>query len=118
MVRRGPRAGPIDLYSKANTVKLVELATRELEEAEHRFVAEIVGSNPQAKPRHMLGLDYLRLEEVRYVPCLRRAHHPPSEALKGRTEIAQGEALGNAWRQGEALKGRTNLSKAGERTDG
>ena len=56
-------AGPIDLFSKENVTRLVELGMRVLERGEHRLVVEIVGSNPKAEPRHMLGLDYLRLQE-------------------------------------------------------
>ena len=39
--------------------------TPELNAGEHVFTAEIVGSNPAATPRHMLGLDYLQLEPVK-----------------------------------------------------
>lgn len=58
-------AGPIDLYSKKNITKLVELGTRELDKGARRLVVEIVGANPKAEPRHMLGLDYLMLQEAR-----------------------------------------------------
>jgi hypothetical protein len=62
----GKLGEPVDLYSKQNTAKLITLGTCELKAGDHVFTAEIVGANPQAAPRHMLGLDYLRLEPVRY----------------------------------------------------
>ena len=52
----------IDLYSKVNTDKQVALGTRALKAGEHVFGAEIVGANPDAVKRYMLGLDYLKLE--------------------------------------------------------
>jgi hypothetical protein len=54
--------GPVDLYSAENVVQTFALGTRVLSAGKHRFVAEIVGTNPGAKPRFMLGLDFLRLE--------------------------------------------------------
>jgi hypothetical protein len=54
--------GPVDLYSAENVVDLVRLGRVQLEPGEHRFAAEITGSNPAAKARHMLGLDCLILE--------------------------------------------------------
>jgi len=39
----------------------VTLGTVELTAGDHTLSAEIVGSNPAATPRHMLGLDCLRL---------------------------------------------------------
>jgi hypothetical protein len=56
---------PLDLYAQPNAYKSVTLGVRELSAGQHVFTAEIVGSNPAAKPRHMLGLDYLRLEPVK-----------------------------------------------------
>ncbi len=54
--------GPIDLFSKENTDKLVAWDARELTAGDHVFAAEIVGANPEAAKRYMLGLDYLGLE--------------------------------------------------------
>jgi hypothetical protein len=56
---------PVDLYSKVNTDRRITLGTRELKTGEHVFAAEIVGANPEAAKRHMLGLDYLELEPAR-----------------------------------------------------
>ncbi len=52
----------VDLYSRENVDKLMTLAERQLAPGDHRLVIEIVGSHPAAEPRHMLGLDYLKLE--------------------------------------------------------
>ena len=55
---------PLDLYHKPNAYQSVTLGVRDLTAGEHVFTAEIVGSNPAATPRHMFGLDYLRLVPV------------------------------------------------------
>ena len=56
--------GPIDLYSPTNVTRLVTLGERQLAQGDHRLTVEIVGTNPDAKPRYMLGLDYLKLEPM------------------------------------------------------
>ena len=53
---------PLDLYHKPNADKSVTLGVQQLSAGEHAFTAEVVGSNPAATPRHMPGLDCLRLE--------------------------------------------------------
>jgi len=53
---------PLDLYSAENITRLVTLGARQLSLGGHRLTIEIAGTNPAAKPRYMLGLDYLRLE--------------------------------------------------------
>ncbi len=58
-------AGPIDLYSRENTVRKVALGTRDLEAGGHSLEIEITGTNPDAKPRHMIGIDYFALETVK-----------------------------------------------------
>jgi hypothetical protein len=55
----------VDFYSAANVTRLTTLGERDLTPGEHRLTVEVVGANPAAKPRHMLGLDYVRLETVR-----------------------------------------------------
>ena len=55
----------VDFSSATNTTKLITLGKRDLTEGEHRLTAEVVGTNPAAKPRFMLGLDYVKLELVR-----------------------------------------------------
>ncbi|MBN1421378.1 MAG: DUF2961 domain-containing protein, partial [Planctomycetes bacterium] len=57
--------GAVDIYSEENVVGLTELGVRTLAAGAHRFAAQIAGTNPAAKPRHMLGLDYVKLEEVK-----------------------------------------------------
>ena len=52
---------PLDFYSRENVYTSVTLGTVELAAGEHTFSAEIVGTNPAATPRHMLGLDCLQL---------------------------------------------------------
>lgn len=55
----------VDFYSAANVTRLTTLGERDLAQGQHRLTVEVVGTNPAAKPRHMLGLDYVRLETVR-----------------------------------------------------
>ena len=56
---------PIDFYNHGVvTTGPVVLGTLELAEGPHKLTAEIVGANPKALPRHMLGLDYLKLERA------------------------------------------------------
>jgi putative heme-binding domain-containing protein len=57
--------GPIDFYNGPAVVTSGELdfGVLELEAGEHKLEAKVVGSNPQATPRLMLGLDYLKLEK-------------------------------------------------------
>jgi hypothetical protein len=56
---------PVDFYSAANVTRLTTLGERDLTRGQHRLTVEVVGTNPAAKPRYMLGLDYVRLESVR-----------------------------------------------------
>jgi putative heme-binding domain-containing protein len=57
--------GPIDFYNGPAVVTSGELdfGVFDLEAGEHKLEAKVVGSNPQAAPRLMLGLDYLKLEK-------------------------------------------------------
>ena len=56
---------PIDFYQeKAKLTGELELAKCELKSGENRLTITITGSNPQAKPSHMIGLDYIRLERL------------------------------------------------------
>jgi hypothetical protein len=55
---------PADLYSAENRTEFRPLGEKSLEKGDHRLTIEIVGSNPQAKPRHMLGLDYVQLNKT------------------------------------------------------
>ncbi|MFM7209134.1 MAG: hypothetical protein ACKOY8_04870, partial [Verrucomicrobiota bacterium] len=56
--------GPLDLYESAQVVTTGELdaGEHELEPGEHRLTFKILPPNPAATPKHMLGLDYLKLE--------------------------------------------------------
>ncbi|MCC6670334.1 MAG: DUF2961 domain-containing protein [Planctomycetes bacterium] len=57
---------PIDLYHDGVVpTGEVELGVATLAPGPARLVLELVGRNEKAVPRHMVGLDYLRLEPVR-----------------------------------------------------
>ncbi len=49
--------GAVDLYSRENHDRTITLGTHTLKAGEHVFAAEIVGANPDAAKRHMLGLE-------------------------------------------------------------
>jgi len=52
----------MEIRTKTGGVTELQTEARWSGAGKHRFVAEIVGTNPAAKPRFMLGLDFLRLE--------------------------------------------------------
>jgi hypothetical protein len=58
--------GPLDLYF-AQVVPSGEmvLGERTLGAGAHRLAVQIIGANPQAKPRYSFGLDYLKLETAK-----------------------------------------------------
>ena len=57
---------PFDGYAEqVGTSGPIALGNVELEQGEAVLTLKLVGSNPAAKPRHMVGLDYLRLERLR-----------------------------------------------------
>ncbi|MFI5378404.1 MAG: DUF2961 domain-containing protein [Tepidisphaerales bacterium] len=59
----GKKAGdPVDLYRAESDMTLLDLGLHDLTAGEHRLAIEIVGSNPAAKPRHMIGVDYVKLK--------------------------------------------------------
>jgi hypothetical protein len=61
-----PLGEEIDLYSTdVRSTGLVELGLADLERGDARVEVEIVGRNPAAVPRHMFGLDYLKLVPLR-----------------------------------------------------
>ncbi len=60
-----PLGEPVDLYSAENIIRLVTLGERKLTAGPHHLRVEIVGSNSAAKPRRMLGLDFVRLEPAK-----------------------------------------------------
>jgi len=55
--------GPIDLYAPEVQVRMIELGVFSIEEGANRLSVTITGHNPEAKERHMFGLDYLMLKE-------------------------------------------------------
>ena len=57
-----PLGDRIDLINDGVITTHARLGTGELAAGDHRLTVEIVGSNPTAVPRHMFGLDYLKLE--------------------------------------------------------
>lgn len=61
---------PVDLDHREVDTVLINLGTRDLLAGDHVLSAEVVGANPAAEPRHMLGLDYVELRPV----------NPPSAA--------------------------------------
>lgn len=56
--------GPIDLFNSPDVITSGELdwGLHELTAGEHTLTFKVVGSNPQAVPGHMVGLDYVKLE--------------------------------------------------------
>ena len=56
--------GPIDLFNSPDVTTSGELdwGVHELTAGEHKLTFKVVGSNPQAAPGHMVGLDYVKLE--------------------------------------------------------
>jgi len=54
----------LDRYLEDVGVDELLLGTAALREGSNRLVVEMVGSNPRAEPRHMFGLDCLRLEPL------------------------------------------------------
>ena len=61
-----PLGEPMDLYryDGVKSTGLVWLGVRELMPGNHKLSLEIVGANPAAAKRHMVGLDYLILGET------------------------------------------------------
>jgi hypothetical protein len=56
-------AAALDRYAPDVGVDELDLGEVELAAGEHRLAIEVVGSQPQAEPRHMFGLDCLVLEQ-------------------------------------------------------
>ncbi|MFW6161437.1 MAG: glycoside hydrolase family 172 protein [Planctomycetota bacterium] len=53
---------PIDLYSpKPVAIEPIALGVRRLAAGQHKLTLAIAGIHPKAKPRHMAGLDYVKL---------------------------------------------------------
>jgi len=59
-----PLGEPLDLINNGVITKVFPLGTHQLTAGPHRLTAEIVGANPKAVPRHMFGIDYLKLDPV------------------------------------------------------
>ena len=53
----------IDRYFTSVSSDPIDLRAFDLKEGANQLTAEIVGSNEKAIPRHMFGLDYVKLEE-------------------------------------------------------
>ncbi|MEQ8847205.1 glycoside hydrolase family 172 protein [Botrimarina sp.] len=56
--------GEIDRYNRSVDTDLVDLGVFDLKEGDNQLTFEIVGANPDAIQRHMVGLDYLKLEDA------------------------------------------------------
>jgi len=57
--------GPLDCYAtRVESSGPLDLGTVKLGAGEAMLRLVILGKNEQAKPAHMVGLDYLRLEKV------------------------------------------------------
>jgi hypothetical protein len=54
--------GRLDRYNESVASSKVELGTHELKEGTAKLKIRIAGKNPKAIPRHMVGIDYLKLE--------------------------------------------------------
>lgn len=59
----GPASAPMDFWIKKHVKATGEipLGTADLKAGENRLTITLTGANPEAKPSHMIGLDYLRL---------------------------------------------------------
>lgn len=58
----GSEPKEFDRYNQGVQHDPVELGTFDLKEGDNTLEVEIVGANPQAAPRRMFGLDYIKLE--------------------------------------------------------
>ena len=58
----GEQSKELDRFSRDVGHDVVELGTFDLSEGANQLQVEIVGANPEAAPRRMFGLDYLKLE--------------------------------------------------------
>lgn len=54
--------GRFDRYNESVASSLLELGTHELEQGANQLKIRIAGKNAKAIPRHMVGVDYLKLE--------------------------------------------------------
>ena len=55
--------GQVDLFgSKVSNTEPLLVTEADLNAGDHELAVEIIGANPQARPSHMFGLDYLLLE--------------------------------------------------------
>lgn len=59
-----PLGQPLDFYSAANVTRRITLGVRELTEGDHTLTVEVAGTNPEAIPRYMFGIDYLKLDAI------------------------------------------------------
>jgi hypothetical protein len=53
-----------DRYHPAVANDALELGTFDLDKGPHRLSVEILGANEKAIPRHMFGIDYLKLDKA------------------------------------------------------
>ena len=59
-----PLGGAIDLFNTPDvtTTGILRFKARELAKGKHKLSFKIVGTNPKALKRYMVGLDYVRLQ--------------------------------------------------------
>lgn len=55
---------PIDLYNDGVIWHVYSLGRHQLTAGDHELIVEIAGAHPKAVPRHMFGLDYIKLDPV------------------------------------------------------
>jgi Protein of unknown function (DUF2961) len=51
---------PVDFYAPEVDCRTIDLGDFDLPAGRHSFTAEVIGANPAAEKRHMLGVDFLR----------------------------------------------------------
>lgn len=57
-----PLGAPVDFYSPDVIVKETSLGVRDLAEGEHQLVCEVVGANPAADKRYMMGVEWIHAQ--------------------------------------------------------
>jgi hypothetical protein len=63
-VNDAPPGEPVDLYNAGVKVTpAISLGTHELAEGQNTLTVTVTGTNPQAVPAHMFGIDYVKLVE-------------------------------------------------------
>lgn len=90
---------PVDLYSPNVLTADLNLAENlELKAGQHEFAVRMTGSNPEATPKHMFGLDYLTLAS------LNTEQTPPALTETEKSNLKEGNAVEAEPRSPEAQR--------------